>query len=109
MDFVNLANILVKRDNLDWQLTGEIIFILLYEIRLTEKSRNELAVELLQRAIKFKRFDIAMKLWKHFAEEITANPQTVIEMLVYSFGESCEYLEFKAYFFDKLSPFIKET
>jgi len=58
------------------------MFILLYEVRLIENARNELVVELLERAIKFKRFDIAMKLWKHFAEEISANPQPVIQMLV---------------------------
>ena len=85
MDFDNLANILVKRDSIDWQLTGNAIFLILNDKRLSEESRNSLVVEILKRAINFNRFDIALKLWKIYAIIITSNPKTVIPVLVESF------------------------
>ena len=90
-------------------MTGNAIFLILNDKRLSGESRNSLVVEILKRAINFNRFDIALKLWNIYAIIITSNPKTVIPVLVESFQESCAYFEFKAFLFDKLEPFMNEV
>lgn len=66
IDIENLAQLLVKKDSMEWNETGETIFKLLADKRLSIDIRNNMSVQLLREAIHQDRFDLAIKLWKKF-------------------------------------------
>lgn len=98
MDYDRLAQIIVKRDSFDWSSTGETIFLLLSDKRLSIRNRDIAITEILIASIDQERYDLAVKIWRRFAIIVTNKPEPVIQALCTSFERSIANFEFKAFF-----------
>lgn len=98
MDYDRLAQIIVKRDSFDWSSTGETIFLLLSDKRLSIRNRDIAITEMLIASIDQERYDLAVKIWRRFAIIVTNRPEPVIQAFCTSFERSIANFEFKAFF-----------